>query len=84
MTTSVFVSHSKYDSDFALKLCHWLKDFQYIEDIWVDLRELKLGMEHNESTREGIKQSHIVIIIISNNSKDSKWVKHCLRNTGKL
>ena len=75
MATNVFISHSRYDSDLALKIRHWLNDFQFIENIWIDLRELRPGMEFDESIRDGIRQSHIIIVIVSNKSKDSKWVK---------
>jgi TIR domain len=75
VTTNVFISHSSYDSELALKIYHWLKDFQFVEDIWIDLRELKPGIEIDNSIRHGIKQSRIVIVIVSNKSKDSKWVK---------
>jgi hypothetical protein len=74
MTTKLFLSHSSYDSKFALKICQWLRDFQFIKDIWIDIRNLKPGMEINESMRNGIMQSQIVIVIVSNWSK-SKWVK---------
>ncbi|MDQ6863168.1 MAG: toll/interleukin-1 receptor domain-containing protein [Thermoproteota archaeon] len=75
MTTKVFLSHSSADSKFALKIYHWLKDFQFIKNIWIDIRELKPGMEVDASIRRGIKRSRIVIVIVSNKSKDSKWVK---------
>lgn len=32
-------------------------------------------MEFDESIRDGIRQSHIIIVIVSNKSKDSKWLK---------
>lgn len=72
---SDFLSHSSHDSEFALKIYHWLKDFQFIEDIWIDLKELKPGMELVESIKQAIKQSHIVIVIVSNRPKNSKLVK---------
>jgi hypothetical protein len=74
MATNVFISHSRYDSDLALKIRYWLNDFQFIENIWIDLRELRPGMEL-ESIRDGIRRSHIIIVIVSNKSKESKWVR---------
>lgn len=58
-----------------MKIYHWLKDFQFIKSVWIDLRELKPGMEINESIKTGIKKSRIVIVVVSNKSKNSKWVK---------
>jgi hypothetical protein len=75
MTTRVFLSHSSFDSEVAMKIRRWLMDFQFIKDCWIDIRELKPGMEINESIKSGIMKSRIVIVVVSNKSKNSKWVK---------
>ncbi len=75
MATKVFLSHSSFDSEVAMKIYHWLMDFQFIKGIWIDIRELKPGMEINESIKSGIMKSSIVIVVVSNKSKNSKWVK---------
>lgn len=73
--TNVFISHSSRDSKIATRLYYWLKNFQLVKDIWIDIRELKPGMELEESIIGGINKSDIVIIIVSSYSKGSKWVK---------
>jgi hypothetical protein len=57
-----------------MKLYSWLQDFQFIENIWIDIRELKPGMKL-ESFFDGINKSDIVIVIVSKYSKDSEYVK---------
>jgi hypothetical protein len=71
----VFISHSSHDIKIATRLYHWLENFQLLGKTWIDIRELKPGMELTESIKKGINESHIVIIIVSRYSKDSDWVK---------
>lgn len=57
-----------------MKLYSWLKDFQFVENVWIDNRELKPGMKL-ESFYDGIYRSDVVIVLVSKYSKDSKYVK---------
>jgi hypothetical protein len=59
----------------AMRLVSWLKDFQFIGNVWIDIRELRPGMVLTNSILEGIDHAAIVIIIVSRKSKDSQWVK---------
>jgi hypothetical protein len=73
--TNIFISHSSYDNKIAKKLDSWLRDFQLIANVWIDIRELRPGMKLEESNLQGIDRSNIVIILVSKKSKDSPWVK---------
>jgi predicted nucleotidyltransferase len=72
--TNIFISHSSKDKEIAMKLYSWLQDFQFIENIWIDVKELKPGMKF-ESFFDAIINSDIVIVVVSKYSKNSKYVK---------
>jgi TIR domain len=59
----------------AMRLYSWLRDFQFIERVWIDIKELRPGAMLTKSILQGIDRSDIVIILVSKKSKDSPWVK---------
>ncbi len=59
--TKVFISHSSADKEFAMKLYSWLRDFQYIDVIWIDTKELKPGVKFKAFLND-LSKSDIVIV----------------------
>ena len=46
-----------------MRLYSWLKDFRFIENIWIDIKELRLHMKLE--FLGGIDKTDIVIVIVS-------------------
>ncbi len=73
MTDHIFISYSKKDSDFALKLAEDLQEAGF--KIWID-RSIGGGEDWRETIEENLKAAEEVIIVVSPNSMDSEWVRH--------
>jgi hypothetical protein len=69
----VFLSHSSHDNEFVRKLAEDLKS-QGIQ-VWFDEWEIKVGDSLNNKIAEGIKSSGWLVIILSQNSVKSAWVR---------
>lgn len=69
----VFLSHSSQDNEFVRKLAEDLKS-QGIQ-VWFDEWEIKVGDSLNNKIAEGITSSGWLVIILSQNSVKSAWVK---------
>ena len=70
---SLFLSHSHKDKKFV----DWLKsrmDYMNIS-VWQDSCEILIGDRFKDKIKEGVTRSLFFLIIISNDSIQSKWVK---------
>lgn len=68
----VFLSHSSKDKDFAERLATQLLD--YGVDVWFDQWEIYGGNSITDEIEKGLKNSTILLLVLSKNSIDSKWV----------
>jgi hypothetical protein len=69
---SVFISHSNQDKEFVEQLARDL-DNRGIS-VWFDKWELKVGDSLRRKISEGIHESSYFIVVVSQASKNSKWV----------
>lgn len=73
MPSSVFVSYSKKDSEFAYKLVDDLIDAGF--SVWID-RSIGGGDDWRATIEKNLKAAKKVIIVVSPNSMASEWVHH--------
>jgi TIR domain len=71
--SSIFLSHSHADKDFARRLARDLKRAGV--RIWLDEAELKIGDSLIEKIRQGIDQMEYLGVLLSSNSVNSPWVR---------
>jgi hypothetical protein len=69
----VFISHSSQDHKFVSLLADRLRNDSF--DVWIDNREFKVGNSIVEEINKGIESSRAFIIVFSENSLESNWVK---------
>lgn len=69
----VFISHSSKDKDFVRKLTSDLKAHNLA--VWFDEQELGVGDSIVQGVSEGLKNTDYFILVISQNSLQSKWVQ---------
>ncbi len=68
-----FVSHSSKDkNDIVEELYERLSSLQY--NVWYDKEKIEFGDNINKEIDEGLKQSFCLLLIITKNFFDSKWV----------
>lgn len=72
-TTSVFISHSSKDNDFALWLAGELR--KYGVEVWMDAHKLRPGDPLYGTIGPALKEADHFIIILSESSIDSPWVE---------
>lgn len=70
----VFISHSHQDKPAVDKIIVRLKDEGH--DVWVDSLKLRPGDNFQRKIQEGIESADAMIVVISNNSFRSQWVRH--------
>lgn len=70
----IFLSYSSLDKPFVRRLSSRLKKDGY--DVWLDEKELTPGDKLASELANAIEESIIFIIIISENSIKSKWLKY--------
>jgi len=70
----IFLSYSHQDQKYADKISRHLTNAGH--DIWQDKINLKVGDNLIEKVSIGIKKAQAVIVIVSENSRKSKWVMH--------
>jgi len=70
--SSVFLSHSHADKDFARKLAADLRLAGH--GVWIDEAEINIGDSLIEKIREGLDQVDYVAAILSSSSIGSPWV----------
>ena len=73
MAEHIFISYSKKDSDFAIKLADDLISAGH--KVWID-RSLQVGEDWADTIEENLAKALGVIVILSSNSIASKWVQH--------
>lgn len=78
MKKRVFISYSYEDKEFV----EWLKDnLQGLgHEIWYDQQEIQLGDSIKQKITLGIQSSSTFIVILSNSSKNSNWVRYELNS----
>lgn len=69
----VFISYSRADRDFALRLQASLQARGI--DAWVDLRRLEGGQEFDLKIEEAIKRCFSVLVVLSPDAVASQWVR---------
>ena len=69
----VFISHSSQDHEFVLLLANKLRNDGF--DVWLDKWEFKVGNSIVDKINKGIESSSAFIIVFSENSLESNWVK---------
>ncbi|GAB5520308.1 MAG: hypothetical protein RhofKO_25590 [Rhodothermales bacterium] len=70
--TDVFISYSRADKDTARRLTHDLESAGI--DVWYDEFQLKAGDPILHSIREAIERANVLLVLVSANSIESKWV----------
>jgi hypothetical protein len=60
--TVVFISHSSKDKKIALKPHSWLRDFQFIEDVRIDLKEVRAGVQSQEYSIICLSIDHAILL----------------------
>ena len=73
MKNRIFISYSKKDSEFAHKFADDLIAAGH--KIWVD-RSLQVGDEWEKTIEAALENAQEVIVILSKNAINSKWVQH--------
>jgi len=74
MKKRVFISYSYQDKEFV----EWLKnELQGLGlEIWYDQAEIQVGDSIKKKVNEGIQSSSAFILVLSNSSKNSDWVRY--------
>lgn len=73
MTNHIFISYSKKDSDFALKLADDLSAAGF--KTWID-RSLSVGEDWRKTIEKNLQEASDVIVVLSPNAIESRWVQH--------
>ena len=73
-----FISHSSKDKPIARKVAEQLRQMGW--KVWIDEGELKPGDSLAEKLSSAISEVDIFVIILTNNSISSNWVKYELNN----
>lgn len=74
----LFLSHSSKDNEFVEKLRQSLKADGY--NVWYDDWEIRVGDSIIQKINDGISESDFLIIVLSKNSVNSKWVREELNS----
>jgi hypothetical protein len=69
----IFISYSKKDSDFAIKLADNLINAGH--KVWID-RSLQVGEEFKQTIMTKLEEADEIIVVLSSNAIASKWVQH--------
>lgn len=72
-TIKIFISHSSKDIKFAEKIKSYLEKKNF--EIWLDVERLRIGDNLPKEIREGIRKCDFFLVLISQNSLQSKWVE---------
>lgn len=70
----VFISHSHQDKKYANLIAEALKVAGH--EVWYDSWSLKAGDNLLKKISEGVKSADALVLLISQNSSNSKWVMH--------
>lgn len=69
----VFISHSSIDKPIAIRIKEQLESIGV--NTWLDDAEIRVGDSIPDKVAEGLKESEIICILLSQNSVQSFWVK---------
>ncbi len=69
----IFLSYSRDDLHFVEELAKDLENAGY--DVWYDLTDIEGGDRWAQEIQEGIKESEILVIVVSPNALKSEWVE---------
>lgn len=69
----IFVSYSQKDSNFAAWLVDNLEKAGF--EVWIDKEKMRVGQLWRRNIIDGISEADAVIIVISKNSKISRYVR---------
>ena len=69
---TAFVSHSSKDKYFVDLLIELLR-YHHIQ-IWYDSHDIKPGTKYLKTIEEGLQKANTFIVVISENSLNSKWI----------
>jgi hypothetical protein len=78
---SCFISYSHNDEDFARRLYSRLRD-DHVR-VWYAPEEMKGGQKLHEQIYEALKVHEKLLLVLSENSLNSEWVKTEIRRTRK-
>lgn len=73
MKPSIFISYSRREAPFVNDLTDRLEDGGY--SVWLDYRSMVPGKPWAEQIEEGIRQSEIILLVVSDAAMGSKWVE---------
>lgn len=73
MSKHVFLSYSRADTDFGLKLKADIEDAGY--GVWMDTSTIKGGDEWVEAITQGVNDCVIMLSVVSPSASSSKWVR---------
>lgn len=73
MAEHIFISYSKKDSNFAIKLADDLVSAGH--KVWID-RSLQVGEDWADTIEDNLAKASGVIVVLSSNSIASDWVQH--------
>lgn len=71
--SKIFLSHSSKDKKFVKILANRLKSDGF--SVWYDDWEIHVGDSIVQRINDGISSSNFLLVVLSNNSVNSKWVK---------
>lgn len=77
----IFISYAREDGDFAQRLAKELGDVEY--EIWIDVNSIRTG-PWPEQIKEAIFGCYVFIVVLSPDSKASKWVQKELHYADKV
>ena len=73
MSHDVFISYSSIDITTATALCHCLEENKI--RCWMAPRDIPGGAEYGDVINEAIKSTKVFVLVYSDNSARSQWVK---------
>jgi hypothetical protein len=71
---NVYISYSHHDKKYADLIAKLLKEHGH--KVWIDTWRLKAGDNLVEKINDGLKKAEALIVIVSNNSLGSEWVRY--------
>jgi len=69
----VFISYSHQDLDFVSRLVNDIRQFGH--EVWIDEKDLAAGDMISATVKGAIRRTRFFLVVISENSADSKWVR---------
>jgi hypothetical protein len=79
----IFLSHASEDADLTNKIHGWLLNQSFIDKVWIDKIELNIGDNLREKINQGVSSSNYLIPLITNNSRNRKWIKYEIKTAMK-